>query len=329
MKIMIIGDKRRYDKFAPTGRLIPDAEMVVFKNGTDDEALLEGAWDADVILIDAIGEASRRLIERMPRLRMIHSEGVGYEGIDIACAKERGVYVCNNKGCNDTAVAEQALLLMLGLLRGVISGDRHVREGNQHEAKLNAMVSGITELRECVVGLIGLGDIGKATARILRAFGSEVRYCCLRRKSQAEEDELGVKYLPLMELAEQSDIVSVHAASTKETKGIVGAGLLSRMKPTAYLINTARGELVDNMALREALISGRIAGAGLDTIWPEPTGKVNPLVDLPPEHRGKVIYSPHYGGITTGSMRRAHARMWENVARLSRGERPDCVVNGL
>jgi lactate dehydrogenase-like 2-hydroxyacid dehydrogenase len=282
-----------------------------------------------VLLADAIGKVSRNLITRMPNLRLIHSEGVGYEAVDTAAAKERGIFVCNNKGCNDTAVAEQAILLMLGLLRSVTVGDCAVRQGGQYEAKLNAMLTGITELRECKVGLIGLGDIGKATAKILRAFGSEIYYYNSRRKSPAEESSLGAVYLPLPDLAAEVDILSVHASVTPETVGLVNAELLSRMKPTAYVINTARGEIIDNLALREAIITGCIAGAGLDTVYPEPTTKDNPLVDLPPEHRRKILYSPHFGGITTGSIRRAQEHMWTNVARIARGERPDCIVNGL
>jgi phosphoglycerate dehydrogenase-like enzyme len=329
VKILIIGDKRRYDRLTPRQWIPPGAELVFFDNGTDDETLLKGGSDADILLADAIGKVSRNLIAHMPNLRLIHSEGVGYEAVDIAAAKERGIFVCNNKGCNDTAVAEQAILLMLGLLRDVVAGDRKVRQGLQYETKLNAMLTGITELRECKVGLVGLGDIGKATVKLLRAFGSEVYYYSPHRKTPVEETFLGAAYLPLPELAAEVDILSVHAAVTPETIGLVGAELLSRMKPTAYVVNTARGEIVDNAALREAIITGRVAGAGLDTIYPEPTAKDNPLVDLPPEHQHKVVYSPHFGGITTGSIRRAQEHMWTNVARVARGERPDCVVNGL
>jgi lactate dehydrogenase-like 2-hydroxyacid dehydrogenase len=329
MKILIIGDKRRYDRLTPPHLIPRDAELIFFDTDAEDSALISACADAGVLLVDAVSKVSRNLIVHMPNLRLIHSEGVGYEAIDIGAAKERGVFVCNNKGCNRTAVAEQAILLMLGLLRGVVSGDRSVRRGDQYEAKLNAMLTGITELGECKVGLVGLGDIGKSTATLLRAFGSEVYYHSPHRKNQAEESSLGVSYLPLYELAAQVDILSIHASVTPETVGLVGAKLLSHMKPTAYIINTARGEIVDNAALREAIITGRIAGAGLDTIHPEPTAKDNPLVDLPPEHRRKVLYSPHFGGITTGSIRRAHAHMWANVARIAEGERPDCVVNGL
>ena len=131
------------------------------------------------------------------------------------------------------------------------------------------------------------------------------------------------------ELAAACDIVSLHCAVTEETRNLVDAALLRRMKPTAYLINTARGDLVDNEALRQALLEGRIAGAGLDTLSPEPVPAGHPLTALPPEVHRKVVLAPHLGGITEASFRRAHAHMWRNVEHLAAGERPDNIVNGL
>jgi phosphoglycerate dehydrogenase-like enzyme len=329
MKILIIGDKRRYDRLTPPSSIPPDAELVFFDTDTDDGTLLGAAADADILLADAISKVSRNLIAHMPNLRLIHSEGVGYEGIDTAAAKERGIFVCNNKGCNATSVAEQTVLLMLGLLRSVVPGDSNVRQGYQYEAKLDVMRTGLAELGECKVGLVGMGAIGQSTATLLRAFKCDVYYYSPHRRDELEESYLAVSYLPLDELVAKVDILSLHAAVTPETVGLVNAGLLSRMKPSAYLINTARGELVDNAALREAIITERIAGAGLDTIYPEPTTKDNPLVDLPPEHRHKVLYSPHLGGLSTVSMYRAHRHRWTNVIQAAYGGRPDCIVNGV
>ena len=191
------------------------------------------------------------------------------------------------------------------------------------------MVSGITDLADCKVGLIGFGDIGMATAKRLAAFECELFYYSRHRKAAAIEAEYGITYLPLEKLAATCDIISLHAAVTPETERMIDAGFLARMKKESYLINTARGDLVDNAALRAALIHGTIAGAGLDTICPEPTTADHPLIDLPREVQHKVIYSPHLGGITTGSFRRMHRNMWENALRVSRGERPNHVVNHL
>ena len=143
------------------------------------------------------------------------------------------------------------------------------------------------------------------------------------------EAELGVTYLPLEELFSACDVLSLHCAVNDQTRGMVNEALLERVKPGAILVNTARGDLVDNLAVRRALIQGRLGGIAMDTLAPEPTPADHPLVDLPPEVRDKVVYSPHLGGITGGSFRRGHARMWNNVRLLLEGNRPECVVNGL
>ena len=140
---------------------------------------------------------------------------------------------------------------------------------------------------------------------------------------------MSVSYLPLDKLIAKCDIISLHCLVNDETRHMVNEHFLSLMKPTAYLINTGRGDLVDNEALRAALVEGRIAGAGLDTISPEPTPADHPLVDLPEHLRDRVVYSPHLGGITTGSFQRAHQNMWNSVLALHQGKRPNHIVNGL
>ena len=301
----------------------------VFSKVLRAKELLASGADAEVLFVDAITVVSAALMEHMPCLRLIHSEGVAFDRIDLSAARERGIYVCNNKGCNAGAVAEQTVLLILMLLRHALEGDEAVRAGRQMEMKERCMVEGITELSACKVGLVGFGDIARAAAERLVPFGCELYYYTKRRRLPEEEKKYHVTYLPLEELAEKSDIVSLHCAVTEETRNLVDAALLRRMKPTAYLINTARGDLVDNEALRQALLEGRIAGAGLDTLSPEPVPAGHPLTALPPEVQRKVVLAPHLGGITEASFRRAHAHMWRNVEHLAAGERPDNIVNGL
>jgi phosphoglycerate dehydrogenase-like enzyme len=337
MKILIIGNRNRYEKFSPDELLDPNHEITFFPRGAKDEEIAGGAKDAaakmagarmaDIILADAIAPVSRALIEALPGLRMIHSEGVAYDKIDLSAASERGIFVCNNKGCNAAAVAEQSVLLMLAWLRSMIAGDREVRAGRQIQMKERLMVEGITELGECVVGLVGFGDIAKAAALRLKAFGCKLLYYAPHRKAPETEQEYGVEYAELEQLARRSDIVSIYAAVTPETTGMINAAFLDRMKRTAFIVNTARGEIVDNAALRESLIAGKIAGAAFDTLYPEPTPGDHPLVDLPDSCKARLVYAPHLGGITTGSFKRAHRNMWDNVARLERGERPRNIVN--
>lgn len=327
MKILIIGEQERSEAYMPDLPIVEEAETVYAEMGTDEAELLARAQDADVIFADAIAKVPGSLIRKMPNLKLIHSEGVGYNGIDVEAASERGIYVCNNRGMNAGAVAEQTVLLMLGLLRDVAAGHASVRQGRQIQVKQQKMVEGITELADCTVGLIGFGNIAKATAVRLKPFGCRVVYYNRHRKPEEEEARYGVEYVSLDRLARISDIVSIHVAVTPETKGMIGREFLSRMKETAYFINTSRGELVDNEAMKEALEKGRIAGAGFDTIAPEPTTADNPLVALKEDCPARVLYSPHIGGITKSSFRRCHLQMWQNAGRVWKGEKPVDIVN--
>lgn len=329
MKILILGAQARYEKYMPRLPFIRQQELVFLDKSADQETVLGAARDADMLFVDAITPVRAALIREMPALRLIHSEGVAYDKIDLEAAREREIWVCNNKGCNAGAVAEQAILLMLMLLRHGVSGDRAVRAGRQMEMKEHCMVEGITELSACRVGLVGFGDIAKATAERLAAFGCEVYYYTPRRRDREEEERYGVTYLPLEELTASCDILSLHCAVTEETRNMVDGTFLSRMKPTAYLVNTARGDLVDNLALRQALMEGRIAGAGLDTVAPEPVPADHPLLTMPAPACDRLVLAPHLGGITEASFQRAHLHMWRNAERVADGHKPDNIVNGL
>lgn len=330
MKVLIIGSRERYEKFCPvTTEFAKSVEKVYVDLGTSVERILEAAWDADFIAADAIAKVPADLILQMPNLKVIHSEGVAYNGIEGETAAERGIYVCNNRGINAGAVAEQTILLMLGLLRKVISGDRAVRDGRQIQVKEAAMLEGIMELGDCCIGLIGFGDIAKALSKRLQPFGCRVYYYTRNRKPEETEKEFGASWLPLSELLETCHMVSIHVPVTSDTLGMVNASFLEQMRPDAYLINTARGEIVDNEALRQALIQGKIAGAAFDTVAPEPVQIDNPLVTLPEDVKDKVIFSPHTGGITTSTFQRAHYNIWKAFEDVSCGRKPANVVNGI
>ena len=329
MDIVILGQEARYRAYQPAMPFIGRQTLAFLDKDSAEEEIAAASPEAEVLFVDAITPVTASLMDRLPKLRLIHSEGVAYDRIDLDAARQRNIYVCNNKGCNAGAVAEQAILLMLMLLRRALPGDRAVRQGRQMEMKEQCMTEGLTELSACKVGLVGFGDIARATAERLAPFGCELYYYTRHRRTPEEERKYGVTYLPLEELAAACDIVSLHCAVTDETRNMVDDALLRRMKPTAYLINTARGDLVDNAALVQALTEGRIAGAGLDTLAPEPVPDGHPLTVLPQEIQDRVALAPHLGGITEASFRRAHAHMWRNAERLAAGERPDCVVNGL
>ena len=331
MKALILASRQRYERYMPDNEFVKSAEKIYIPfNQTDDEIIkaaeAAGALDAEVIFVDAIGRVSRALICRMPNLKLIQSEGVGYNGIDLAAAKERGIFVCNNKGVNADSVAEQTILLALGLLRRVVVFDGRVREGLQIQTKEAMMLGGIRELSECTVGLIGFGDIAKAVALKLKPFGCRVVYFTRHPLSAEDEAYYGANYATLDELLHGADIVSLHLPVTESTVNTVNADFIGKMKKTAYLINTARGELVDNLAVCSALTEGRIAGAGFDCVAPEPTLRDNPLLNLPKSAAEKVIFSPHVGGISERSFIVAHKRIWENAQAVYNGEMPRNIV---
>jgi phosphoglycerate dehydrogenase-like enzyme len=329
MKVLVIGNKDRYRKFMPDTEFVKSLEIVYVPRDYSPEEVLENAKDASAIMTDPMANLPGKVIEQLPNLKIIQSEGVGFNGVDCAEAQKRGVYVCNCKGANAGAVAEQAVLLMLALLRSTVAGDRVVREGRQIEMKERLMVEGISELGDCKIGLIGFGDIAKATAKRLLPFGCELFYYTKTPKPRELEEEYRVAYREQEELLRTCDIVSLHCPVTPETVGMANEGFFSKMKTGAYLINTARGDIVDNQALYDAVVTEKLGGAGLDTVAPEPVTKDNLLLKLPAPYAERIVFSPHIGGITTSYFRRGHAFNWGNVERAVNGGKPQFIVNGL
>lgn len=327
-KILVIGKEGRLSGYTSDKKNLEDYDIAYVPLGASDEQLLESGKDASYIIVDAIGRVPGDVIIQMPELKLIHSEGVGYQGVDLDAADERGIYVCNCKGMNAAAVAEQAVLLMLGLLRDVAGGDRSVRAGEQIAVKEAYMMAGdLRELGDCRVGLVGLGDIGKATAVLLSAFGAEVVYHKPHRLAEEDEKRYGVRSMELDELLASSDIVSLHLPVNESTRYMADSAFFSKMKDSAYLINTSRGELVNSRDLVKALENGEIAGAGLDTIDGEPVAADNDLLMISEEAGKRLLMSCHIGGITGASFRRGYDMIWSDIKKVRAGEKPDNIVN--
>jgi D-3-phosphoglycerate dehydrogenase len=269
--------------------------------------LVEAIREADV-LISGTEPVTARVLAAAPRLKVISKHGVGYENIDLDAARERGIPVCIAAGAITDSVADMAMALLLALARKVPQGDRSTRAG-----EWKRMVG--PELRGKTLGIVGLGQIGKAVCRRAAAFGMRVA------AHDAHEDasfaaSWGVEYLDLNALLERSDFVSLHAPVTEETRGLLNAERLAWMKPGAYLINTARGELVDEGALYDALSSGRLGGAASDVFVQEPPAG-SPLLTL-----DNFIAAPHSAGQTPEGLRKLGEICAENVLRVLRGEEP-------
>ena len=329
MKVLILAPQARYDQYGPAPEAREGLELV-FRDRTGTEAeWLEAGADAEVLVVTPVTAVTEQLIERMPKLRMIHSEGVGYDRIDLEAARKRGIYVCNNAGCNADAVAELAVMLMSMLLHRTPWGHRMMREGRHSEATRALEQNIPPDLSVSTVGLVGFGNIAQATARRLRVNGSQVFYYARHRRDPETEAALGASYLPLHELAERCDVISLHLPATAESHHLLDGAFFAHLKPGAFLVNTARGAVIDDEALCAALRSGRLAGAALDAYEPEPAGADHPLVRLAAEFPDQVILCPHQGGISQSAYRRAVQMIFEDLNKLMAGQRPGRVVNGL
>ncbi|QDL93538.1 3-phosphoglycerate dehydrogenase [Paroceanicella profunda] len=257
----------------------------------------------------------------VPGLAAVHKWGVGYDNIDCDAARAHGVRVLRTTGSNAVAVAETALGMMLALERNIVRGHVALRGGAWAKGAL-APTSGT--LSGKVVGIVGLGHIGTALARLLRGFGCGLLYTKRRRLPAAEEAALGVRYVPLDTLLAEADVVSLHCALTPDTTGLIGAAALSRMKPGALLVNLARGGVVDEEALADAIEAGALRGAATDVFAVEPMTPGHRLARL-----DRVIVTPHLGAVSAESFEPTLRRIFVNLAAIARGAAPpehDVVV---
>jgi phosphoglycerate dehydrogenase-like enzyme len=246
------------------------------------------------------------MIAAAPRLRLVQKIGVGVNTIDLDAAAARGIPVCNLPGTNARAVAELTLALMLATIRRVPRFDTTLRGGVWLDP---ALQDGIGELGGRTVGLVGYGAIPRLLAPVLAALGCRVIYTARREAT----DAVG-SWRPLDALLAEADVISLHLPLTEETANLIDAAAIARMKPRAILVNTARGGLVDPMALAAALSDGRLAGAGLDVFTQEPVDSADPLLRLP-----NVVLTPHVAWLTTGTFDRSFSLAAENCRRLDAG----------
>ncbi|MCD8146247.1 MAG: 2-hydroxyacid dehydrogenase [Clostridiales bacterium] len=327
MKILILTNESRVRRFYDLTTLPADFELVFAGTQPTDEDILSFGTDYDALFVDAIQPVSAAVIAAMPKLKLIHSEGVAYNSIDTQAAAAHGVAVCHCVAINDTAVAEQTILLILATLRRFREGETLLYAGKQIQAKTQFILDGLNELSSQRVGIIGLGAIGRQTARLLHAFGAEVCYYNRHQLPPEQEAELHVRYLPQAELLSTCDIVSLHCPVTPETTHLINNHTLALMKPTAILINTARGEIIDQEAVRAALIEGRLGALGADVLSPEPVPADNPLLTLPEEYKYKVTLTPHVGGVTVQTFQKGHRLVWDNMRALAEGKPLQYTVN--
>jgi phosphoglycerate dehydrogenase-like enzyme len=240
-----------------------------------------------------------------------------------------GVPVANSPGHNTGTVAELTVAMLIALQRRMLPADREIKAGHYQAIRESLFNIGLPELGETTLGLIGFGAVGRKVARVTKLLGASVIYYDVKRPSADEEQALEVQYKPLHELLASCGAVSLHAPLTPTTRGLMGAAELARMPRGAYLVNTARGELIEPRALAEALESGHIAGAALDTLAPEPPPDNHPLLKLSPAARERLLLTPHIAGTTQGAFHRMLTGALNNLQTVAAGGPPRHVVNGI
>jgi D-3-phosphoglycerate dehydrogenase len=285
----------RYTVLVTAQHLVPEAQQILRDAGAQLEFMSEPITEAslierlaaapvDAVVLRGSKPFTARVLDAARGLKIIAKNGAGVDSVDLDEAARRGITVAVAPGANADAVAEHAVALMLALVRDLHQLDRKLRRGGWEGTSWLGR-----DFRGSVVGLIGYGSIGRSTARIASALGAKVMVLDQAR-TEADGFELASN---LDHLLERVDILSLHCPLTEQTRGLIGRRELALLKPGALLVNTARGPVVDEAALIEALRSGHLGGAGLDTFEKEPIAQDNPLLGL-----DNVILTPHVAGVT-------------------------------
>ncbi len=296
-----------------------DVEVWADEEPPSPDDLRQLARDRDGLLTMLTDRIDGDLLDAAQTVRIVSNMAVGYDNIDVPAATARGVVVTNTPGVLTETVADLTFALILAAARRVAEGDRVVRDGGWRTWHPSFMLG--RDVHGATLGIVGLGDIGRAVARRARGFDMRVLYTSRRRHPDVEAD-LGVEWRALDDLLRASDFVSLHLALTPETRGYIGVRELSLMKPTAFLVNTARGGVVDQPALVEALARRQIAGAALDVAAVEPVPAGDALLAL-----DNVVITPHVGSATVETRSRMADLAVDNLIAFFSGERPPFVVN--
>lgn len=316
-KVVLLG------RFPEAGRAILKercrGRYEVAEAGTEEG--LEEQRDGTYYILRGFRMGAAEIEKLSSEARLLHRWGVGFDAVDIEAAGRRGITVSICAGVNAQPVAELAVLLMLASYRRLPELLLRSREGRKDKEDIigrSWLIEGKT------VGLVGLGNIGRRVARMVRGFGAEVAYYDPYRAAPEVEEALGVRFLPLDELLRVSDIVSLHMPLLESTRHLIDAEAIAKMKPSALLVNTARGGIVDTEGLLKALEERRILGAALDTIEGEP---------LPAGHRAfamdNLLVTPHAGGNTEDNNRNMALYIMDNIDAMEAGGEPNrsSVVN--
>jgi D-3-phosphoglycerate dehydrogenase len=313
LPVVLIADKLAQSTVAALG----DQVEVRWVDGPDREKLLAAVPEADALLVRSATTVDAEVLAAAPKLKIVARAGVGLDNVDVDAATERGVLVVNAPTSNIHSAAEHALALLLAASRQIPAADATLREHTWKRSKFSG-----TEIFGKTVGIVGLGRIGQLVAARIEAFGTHV-IAYDPYVSPARAAQLGIELLPLDELLARADFISVHLPKTPETAGLIDKQALAKTKPGVIIVNAARGGLVNEAALAEAVSSGHVRAAGLDVYSSEPCTD-SPLFELP-----QVVVTPHLGASTEEAQDRAGTDVAESVRLALAGEFvPDAVNVG-
>ena len=285
------------------------------------EQVIEEVKNAEYIIGDYRFQQkiTRELLQAAKNVKLIQQPSVGYQHIDIAACSEAGIRVANTAGANTIAAAEHTIMSALCLIKNIFYAVRTTAVGEWRQMDVRPV-----ELANKTWGFIGFGRIGKAVAERLIAFGIRMLYYDVIRIPAEEEKRLQVTFASLSDVLKSSDIISLHCPLTKETTALINRDNIALMKPGAIVINVARGEVVDEQALAEALRDGKLGGAALDVFSVEPIASANPLLAVAGD---KVILSPHVAGVSQEAQGRILTTTITNIVKVMKGEIPESLVN--
>ena len=313
LPVVLIADKLAQSTVEALG----DQVEVRWVDGPDREKLLAAVVDADALLVRSATTVDAEVLAAAPKLKIVARAGVGLDNVDVDAATARGVLVVNAPTSNIHSAAEHALALLLSAARQIPAADATLREHTWKRSSFSG-----TEIFGKTVGVVGLGRIGQLVAQRLAAFGAHIT-AYDPYVSQARAAQLGIELLTLDELLGRADFISVHLPKTKETAGLIGKENLAKTKPGVIIVNAARGGLIDEQALADAITSGHVRGAGLDVFSTEPCTD-SPLFELP-----QVVVTPHLGASTAEAQDRAGTDVAASVKLALAGEFvPDAVNVG-
>jgi phosphoglycerate dehydrogenase-like enzyme len=301
-----------------------------FKDVAETEEIIEACRGIDYLFVPpSFPPITAAVLENIPSVRMIQSAGAGYNNVDAERAAHLNIPVANSPGVNTTTVAEYTVALIIALQRHMLPADREIKAGNYGLIREELFQGGLKEICDLRLGLLGFGAIGRKVAQVIGLLGARVSYFDVQRPDPAIEEQLNVTFKDFEALLRTSDAVSVHTPLTKQTTHLIGERELGLMAPGAILINTARGEIIESVALAEALESGHLGGAAIDTVYPEPPPPDHPLLNLSKAAGDKLLITPHIAGTTQSAFQRMLNQAIANIARVAAGHPPKYIVNGI